>query len=93
MESFCAELSLRNRRDRLLDIFLRKKSRSADGFFEEKADSTPVEEGLNIPAEIAGRQERKAQLAKARAEIEARAHARDALAYHLKRLHRRVGTV
>ena len=45
----------------------------------EKADSTPLEEGLSIPAEIARRQERKAQLAKARAEIEARAHARDAL--------------
>ena len=30
----CAELSLRKGRDRLLDIFLRKKSRSAEGFLE-----------------------------------------------------------
>ena len=58
----------------------------------EKADSTPLEEGLSIPAEIARRQERKAQLAKARAEIEARAHARDALAkaeYEKKVAHRK----
>ena len=45
----------------------------------ENADSTPLEEGLSIPAEIARRQERKAQLAVARAEIEARAFARSAL--------------
>lgn len=42
----------------------------------EQADSTPLEEGLSIPEEIARRQERKAALAKARAEIEARAAAR-----------------
>ena len=33
----------------------------------EQADSTPLEEGLSIPEEIARRQERKAALAKARA--------------------------
>ena len=46
----------------------------------EAADSTPLQDGLTIPAEIVRRQERKAQLAKARAEIEARAQARAALA-------------
>jgi transposase len=44
----------------------------------EAADSTPLQDGLSIPAEIERRQERKAQLAKARAEIEARAKARAA---------------
>jgi transposase len=44
----------------------------------EQADSTPLEEGLTIPAEIQRRQERKAKLATARAEIEARAQARAA---------------
>jgi transposase len=39
----------------------------------EKADSTPLQDGLTIPDEIVRRQEPKAQLAKARAEIEARA--------------------
>jgi len=39
----------------------------------EQADSTPLEEGLKIPAEIVRRQERKAKLAQARTEIEARA--------------------
>ena len=42
----------------------------------EDADSTPLEEGLSIPEEIQRRQERKARLAKARAEMEARAFAR-----------------
>jgi transposase len=42
----------------------------------EDADSTPLEEGLSIPKEIQRRQERKAQLARARAEMEARAFAR-----------------
>ena len=42
----------------------------------EQADSTPLQDGLTIPAEIQRRQERKAKLAKAKAEIEARAHAR-----------------
>jgi transposase len=44
----------------------------------EQADSTPLEEGLTIPQEIQRRQERKAKLAAARAEIEARAQARAA---------------
>lgn len=42
----------------------------------EQSDATPLQEGLSIPEEIMRRQERKAALAKARAEIEARAHAR-----------------
>lgn len=42
----------------------------------EQADSTPLQEGLTIPDEITRRQERQAALAQARAEIEARAHAR-----------------
>jgi transposase len=41
----------------------------------EQADATPLQEGLTIPEEITRRQERKAALAKARAEIEARAAA------------------
>jgi transposase len=45
----------------------------------EKADATPLEDGLTIPEEIVRRQERKAALAKARAEIEARAQARYAV--------------
>jgi len=53
----------------------------------EQADATPLQDGLTIPAEIARRQERKAALAKARAQIEARAHARYAaeLAEHEKK--------
>jgi len=52
----------------------------------EQADATPLEDGLTIPQEILRRQERKAALAKARAEIEARAQARYAaeLAEHQK---------
>ena len=42
----------------------------------EQADATPLQDGLTIPEEIARRQERKAALAQARTEIEARAHAR-----------------
>ena len=42
----------------------------------EQADSTPLQGGLTIPEEITRRQERKAALALARVEIEARAHAR-----------------
>jgi transposase len=38
----------------------------------ERADSAPLEDGLTIPAEIQRRQERKAKLAAARVEIEAR---------------------
>jgi transposase len=44
----------------------------------EQADSTPLEDGLTIPQEVQRRQERKAKLAAARAEIEARAQARAA---------------
>jgi transposase len=42
----------------------------------EQADATPLQDGLTIPEEITRRQERRAALAQARAEIEARAHAR-----------------
>jgi len=42
----------------------------------EQADATPLQDGLSIPVEIARRKERKAKLAQAKAEIEARAHAR-----------------
>jgi hypothetical protein len=42
----------------------------------EQADATPLQDGLTIPDEITRRQERKAALAQARAEIEARAHVR-----------------
>jgi hypothetical protein len=54
----------------------------------EQADSTPLQDGLTIPQEIAHRQERKAALQKARAEIEARAQARyaAALAEHEQKL-------
>jgi transposase len=54
----------------------------------EQADSTPLPDGLSIPEEIIRRQERKAALQKARAEIEARARARYAreLAEHEKKL-------
>jgi len=44
----------------------------------EQADATPLQDGLSIPEEITRRQERKAALAQARAEIEARAQARHA---------------
>ena len=42
----------------------------------EQADSAPLEDGLSIPQEVQRRQERQALLAKARAEMEARAYAR-----------------
>ena len=42
----------------------------------EQADATPLQDGLTIPAEVQRRQERKAQLARARAEMEARAYVR-----------------
>ncbi len=45
----------------------------------EQADATPLQEGLTIPEEIVRRQQRQAALAKARAEIEARAQARYAV--------------
>ena len=58
----------------------------------EQADSPPLQDGLSIPEEITRRQERKAALEKARAEIEARAQARYAaeLAEHEKKLAGRV---
>ena len=54
----------------------------------EQADATPLQDGLTIPEEIARRQERQAAIAKARAEIEARAHARYAaeLAEHERKM-------
>ena len=54
----------------------------------EQADATPLQDGLTIPEEITRRQERKAALAQARVEIEARAHARYAaqLAEHEAKL-------
>lgn len=54
----------------------------------EQADATPLQDGLTIPEEITRRQERKAALAQARAEIEARAQARYAaqLAEHEAKL-------
>ena len=59
----------------------------------EQADSTPLQDGLSIPQEIIRRQERKAALEKARAEIEARAQARYALqlAEHLEKEAERAG--
>ena len=44
----------------------------------EEADSTPLEDGLSVEGEVARRQERKAKLAAARAEMEARAAVRAA---------------
>lgn len=59
----------------------------------DQADATPLQDGLTIPAEIARRQERKAAIAKARAEIESRAHARYAseLAEHEQKMTARRG--
>ncbi len=42
----------------------------------EQADSTPLQDGLTIEGEVARRQQRKARLLRAKAEMEARAHAR-----------------
>lgn len=44
----------------------------------EQADATPLEDGLSVPQEIERRQQRKAKLAQARAEMEARAAVRGA---------------
>ena len=57
----------------------------------EQADATPLQDGLSIPEEIQRRVERKAKLARAKAEIEARAHARFVVeqAEHAERLARR----
>jgi transposase len=61
----------------------------------ERADATPLQDGLTIPGEITRRQERKAALAQARAEIEARAQARYAaqLAEHEAKLAQRAAKV
>jgi transposase len=56
---------------RELDLEIEQLMRKA-----ELADSVPLEDGLTVPEEIQRREQRKAQLAKARAEIEARAYAR-----------------
>ena len=42
----------------------------------EQADTTPLQDGLSVPDEVARRQTRKAKLAQARAAMEARAYAR-----------------
>ena len=54
-----------------LDLEIAELLRKADA-----ADSAPLQDGLTIPGEIQRREERKAILAKAKAEIEARAHLR-----------------
>jgi transposase len=61
----------------------------------EQADATPLQDGLTIPEEITRRQERKAALAQARAEIEARAQARYAgqLAEHQAKLAARAAKI
>lgn len=58
----------------------------------EQADATPLQDGLTIPEEITRRQQRKAALERARAEIEARAHARYAaqLADHERKMAERL---
>lgn len=56
---------------RELDLEIAELIKKADD-----ADSAPLEDGLSIPEEIQRRQERKASLAKARAEMEVRALAR-----------------
>ena len=56
---------------RQLDLEIAELLRKA-----EAADAVPLNDGLSIPAEVQRRQERKAQLARARAEMEARAYAR-----------------
>jgi transposase len=56
---------------RELDLEIEQLVRKA-----EVADSVPLEDGLMVPEEIQRREQRKARLAKARAEIEARACAR-----------------
>ncbi len=56
MKLVCAELSLRKGRDRLLDIFLRQKSRSADGFLEwRKVEWAGFEESDGIPPKSGSR--------------------------------------
>ena len=55
----------------VLDLEIAELLRKADA-----ADAIPLQDGLTIPAEIQRREERQATLAKAKAEIEARAHLR-----------------
>ena len=57
----------------------------------DQADATPLQDGLTIPEEITRRQERRAALAQARAEIQARAQTRYAvqLAEHETKLAQR----
>jgi len=57
----------------------------------EQAEATPLQDGLTVPEEIMRRQQRKAALEKARAAIEARAHARYAadLAEHETKMDQR----
>jgi hypothetical protein len=56
---------------RTLDLEIAELLAKAD-----QADATPLQDGLTIPAEVQRRQERKAQLQRAKAEMEARAYAR-----------------
>jgi len=56
---------------RQLDLEIAELLRKA-----EAADAVPLSDGLTIPEEVQRRVERKAQLARARAEMEARAYAR-----------------
>ena len=56
---------------RTLDLEIAELLAKAD-----QADATPLQDGLTIPAEEQRRQERKAQLQRAKAEMEARAYAR-----------------
>jgi transposase len=56
---------------RTLDLEIAELLAKAD-----QADATPLQDGLSIPAEVQRRQERKAQLQRAKTEMEARAYAR-----------------
>jgi transposase len=56
---------------RTLDLEIAELLATAD-----QADATPLQDGLTIPDEVQRRQERKAQLQRAKTEMEARAYAR-----------------
>lgn len=56
---------------RTLDLEIAELLAKAD-----QADATPLQDGLSIPAEVQRRQERKAQLQRAKTEMEARAYVR-----------------
>ena len=60
---------------RTLDLEIAELLAKAD-----QADATPLQDGLSIPAEVQRRQERQAQLQRAKTEMEARAYARCAAA-------------